>query len=532
LGLILAVPGLFSLVCLQSAAGSTSIWSTEFDAGSAAYNASHASEAVTHLENALNSATQQGATELEKSKILDSLGAAYEALGRLPDAQAAFDRALTTRQKLLAAPNEALAISLTNESTIYWAMANAQKAVTYAEQAKKMWEDLNQTTRREYAIVVNDLLAAYRLEGRIAQSVPLMNYAKDLYPRILAPSDPTLPQSLSALASSFKEAGDYQTAEALGKQALHLAEMNPQASPSLKLHLLAALADLEMAEGHLTEAKSLIQESLALSVPGSNVSQLQLGNQHRTLGTIYRLSGDLDRATEEYEAAITILERSTGQATVQRGTVYNDMALLAEERQDWKGAEHLFDQALAIMQEAFGSKHPALASTYSNLAGVYEHRHQLGKAEEYYHSALEVDSGALPPMHPVIARDLNNLGTLEFKLHHYKNAEPLFRQAVDIFDHTVGPNHSSTGLAEANLANALASLKQNGEARVYYSKAAAALEKSWGADDPRLTDVLQSYAAFSRSTADVAQAEEIETHLVRIRVKQAIARERGKTTTS
>jgi tetratricopeptide (TPR) repeat protein len=516
-----------SLVCSASATPDATPWTAVFESGAAAYSSSQSSEAVTQLEAALAAATSQGATELEIAKISDSLGAVYEAVGRLADAQAAFDRALSTRTKLLSAPNESLAISLTNESTIYWAMANADKAVEFAEKAKKMWEDLNQQTRREYAIVINDLLAAYRLQGRIASSVPLMNFAKDLYPRILGASDPTLARSLSALASSYKEAGDYATAETLTKQALQLADTNPQTPPSLRLHLLAAAADLEMAEGHLSEARRHIDESLALSIPGSNVSVLQVANQRRTLGTIYRLSGDPDHATEQYEMALKILENSTGQAAVERGTIYNDMALIAEERQDWKGAEHLFDQALSTMQAAFGLKHPALASTYSNLAGVYEHRHQLSKAKDYYCQALSLDSAALPHLHPVIARDLNNLGTLEFKLHQYKKAEPLFRESVEVFEHTLGANHPSTGLAEANLANSLASLKQNSEARAHFSNATATLEKSWGADDPRLTDVLRSYALFSRSTADIAVAEEIETHLMRIQVKQAIAQERG-----
>jgi tetratricopeptide (TPR) repeat protein len=517
------------LVCMAGTTSDPSPWTALFEAGTASYQSSNSAEAVTQLEAALANATSHGATELEKTKILDSLGAAYEALGRLADAQAAFDSALATRTKLLPAPNESLAISLTNESTIYWAMANADKAVEFAERAKKMWEDLNQQNRREYAIVVNDLLAAYRLQGKIASSVPLMYFAKDLYPRILPASDPTLAQSLSALASSFKEAGNYSMAEALSKQTLQIAEANPKTPPSVRLHLLSALADLEMAEGHLGEAKKVIDESLAISIPGTNVSVLQLANEHRTLGTIYRLSGDPDHATEQYEMALKILEHSSGQAAVQRGTIYNDMALVAEGRQDWKSAEHLFDQALSTMQAAFGTRHPALASTYSNLAGVYEHRHQLSKAEDYYRQALSLDSAALPHLHPVIARDLNNLGTLEFKFHQYEKAEPLFRQSIEVFEQTLGPNHPSTGLAEANLANSLASLKRNSEARAYFSKAAAVLEKSWGVDDPRLTDVLRSYAAFSWSNADIAEAEEIETHLVRIRVKQAIAQERGKT---
>src|SRR4051794_16499168 len=117
------------LVCIAGTTSDPSPWTALFETGTASYNSSHAADAVTQLEAALAGATHQGAQELELAKILDSLGAAYEAVGRLTDAQGAFDRALATREKLLSAPNEALAVSLTNESTIYWAMANAGRAV-------------------------------------------------------------------------------------------------------------------------------------------------------------------------------------------------------------------------------------------------------------------------------------------------------------------------------------------------------------------------------------------------------------------
>src|SRR4051794_23742625 len=138
---VLALFSLLSLVCMGAPKPGVSPWTTLFETGTASYNCSHPAEAVRQLEAALAGATRQGATELEVASISDSLGAAYEAIGRLADAQSAFDRALATRARLLSAPNEVLAVSLTNESTIFWATANAGKAVEFAEKAKKMWED-------------------------------------------------------------------------------------------------------------------------------------------------------------------------------------------------------------------------------------------------------------------------------------------------------------------------------------------------------------------------------------------------------
>lgn len=501
----------------------------KLESGNASYDCSPTTDTDRSLEMGSDAAEAKAVPESDTTNVLDSLGAAYESLGRLAEARVQFDRALRIARKL-PVPNEQLAIALTNESTVYWAMAKADQSVCYAEQAKGMWEDLKQTDRREYAIAINDLIAAYRLKGKIKDSLPVMKFAKDLYPRIFKQSDPTLAQSLSSLASSFKEAGDYVTADSLVRRALELSNVDSERPAWVRIRLLAAMADLELAEEHLPEAQHHIEQSLQLSANEPNVGKLQLANLHRSSGTVYRLSGDLPRAEEHFQIAWQLLDHSSGQAEIQRGTLSNDLALIAEERKEWKAAERLLKQALSCLEIAFGSPdHPALASTYSNLAGVYEHWHQYSKAEELYGRALALDVRALPHSHPLIGRDLNNLGSVEFHLHHYPKAEALFNESVDLFRHTLGVEHASTGLTEANLANTLSRLKRTQEAREHFRSAAETLERAWGPDDPRLVAILQAYEAFSRRTADVAEAEEIETHLVRIRVKQAIAQDRSKT---
>src|SRR5947209_6348874 len=79
-------------------------------------------EAVQTLQAAREAAVRENASELQQAEIMDALGAAYEKTDNLQQAQTAFDRALAIRRKLLPDPDAGLAISLTNESSLFWAL--------------------------------------------------------------------------------------------------------------------------------------------------------------------------------------------------------------------------------------------------------------------------------------------------------------------------------------------------------------------------------------------------------------------------
>lgn len=502
-------------------------WYSIYGLGRSEYEAGHTAQAVLTLEGAKAEALRQNATESETAKLLDTLGAAYEAEGKLEAAKAAFDQGLTARRKEQALTSEDVAISLTNESSVYWAMVKADDAIAYAKQAKEMWEGLGQTSRKEYAVAVNNLLAGYRLQDRILEATALMRTARDIYRRSLAETDPLLPQSLCSLAAVYKTAGEYRAANEVLTEALQLPSANSSTRPELRANLLSSAGDLKLVEGQLGEAEKFLREALSLQVSSSDTHVIQRAATFRSLGSVHRQQERFTEAQQDFGTALSLLEGRQGLANAERGALYNQLGVVAEERKQPKEAEQWFRKAIETLESSFGQNHPNASSAYSNLALLYMSQHHFGKAHQIFESLYEGDKAVLPSTHPDIARDLNNLGSLSFRQHRYAEAESQFREAVSIFGKALGPEHQETATARANLANALWRLDRPEEARTQYAQAVQSLEAFWGKDNPKLINLLASYASFSRLYKDAAVAEQLETRIERIRVRQAIASERG-----
>src|SRR5947209_980696 len=178
-------------------------WQLENAKGQELYEQGRMQEAIPILEQARRHATAAQVAEVESARILDTLGACYEHTGRLSEARQLADLALAVRRSHLKAPNEAIAISLTNESSVYWALVKPEQALAFATEAKQMWEDLGLTTRREYFVALNNFITAELLHGDLRALRPVIAKDADLLLHQLAPSDAMLAPSLSVVATAY-----------------------------------------------------------------------------------------------------------------------------------------------------------------------------------------------------------------------------------------------------------------------------------------------------------------------------------------
>jgi tetratricopeptide (TPR) repeat protein len=486
-------------------------------------------EAVQTLQAAREAAVRENASELQQTEIMDALGAAYEKTDNLQQAQTAFDRALAIRRKLLPDPDAGPAISLTNESSLFWALGKPSEAREYATKAKLMWEQLGQIHRWEYAAAINNLVAAYRLEGRVQEAVPLMQQACEIYRRNFPAASPRLIRALTNLALGFKDLGQYERAEEVLNEALRDARGAEEGASAEQMStLLSALGDLKNIRGQYGEAERFLRDAIALTRNIPKPNSLQLSAEHNNLGCVLRALGRTDEAQQEFVAALKSVEGIHGQADIRRAEILNNEGLLAQSKHDLRHAEQLFQQAVDAFESALGQGGPSSVPAYANLAGLYGARHQYAKAERVFELALDRDRSVLPKVHPAIARDLNNLGWIAFKRRHYDRAEALFRESLDIFKKTLGPEHVDTAITEGNLANTLCAMKRTDGVQQLYDEEIQVLERAWGRDNPKLIETLGVYAKFLRANAQSAKAEEAETHALRIRVKQAIVADQGR----
>lgn len=94
-------------------------------------------------------------------------------------------------------------------------------------------------------------------------------------------------------------------------------------------------------------------------------------------GLDHLAKGDLDRAAEEFGAALT--------ADVEFGPAHNNLGKVYFKRKDWYKAAWEFEYAAKLM--------PRRAEPRGNLGLVFEEAGELDKAVDQYRQAISLDSG-------------------------------------------------------------------------------------------------------------------------------------------
>jgi tetratricopeptide (TPR) repeat protein len=149
-------------------------WQAAFQEGRRAYDTEAYTVAVPALEKAFVLACGTHASELDMANISNSLGAAYEALGRLVEARNLMDASLSARERLLPRDSIDLAISFNNQAGLFWAFNQLQQAEQSVSNALAIWNEAGKPDQPEYAATLSNLAAIRRGQGRAleAQHMP------------------------------------------------------------------------------------------------------------------------------------------------------------------------------------------------------------------------------------------------------------------------------------------------------------------------------------------------------------------------
>lgn len=157
------------------------------------------------------------------------------------------------------------------------------------------------------------------------------------------------------------------------------------------------------------------------------------------------------------------------------------------------------------------------ATTRTTLADLYLAQARYGEAEVLYRQGLSVMELALDPDHLDLASHLVRMAEFYIDQGVYPEAEPLYERAVAIAEAALGRDHPDVGTALAGLASIHYTQGLLAEAEPLFERSLFILEATLEADDVRLADVLEEYAALLRVTDRGPQAAEIELRVRAIR---------------
>jgi len=110
-------------------------------------------------------------------------------------------------------------------------------------------------------------------------------------------------------------------------------------------------------------------------------------------GSVLR-RGVLEKAKDEFQRALTILENKVGRDDPDVAQTYSNLGLIAYQEGDYVKAETLLQKALRTKEEVLGEDHPELALYLNNLAELYRAKGDYHHAEVLLERALTISTKA------------------------------------------------------------------------------------------------------------------------------------------
>ncbi len=291
------------------------------------------------------------------------------------------------------------------------------------------------------------LASWYSDQDQLAQAEQTIREVLAMQRRRLAPGDPAIARTLSAMGAVLQKMGREHEAISVLNQAVAVQSVNPT-----------------------------LASDLASSLTLLANAQFDLGN--------YEASDELNRQ------ALALDRQVHGERHPEVAEDLVNLATLHFKLERYPAAESYYRQALDIQQFWYGRNHPNTADVTTQLAQVLEAEGKLDEAQKFLNQALEtLDSIGEGRPQMRVALMLNARGLLEQRRGDLKAAEADFQRSADIYASIYGYDHRNTAIALGNLGS------------IYLS------EQNYAKAEEKFRDVLARYSrALSADPLDVGIA--------------------------
>ena len=291
--------------------------------------------------------------------------------------------------------------------------------------------------------------------------------------------------------------GLYEEAEEWARQSLDIRRSGADGSHRASVQLAESMNNLAVmlhAQGELTEARSLMEESVELT-------HVTLGPEHpevlsglNNLAALMRTQGDYEAARPHAERALAIARR----AYPGKQELATALALLGvhyEDVGDYAAALPLIEESLEIVRALFEPTDIDVARGANNLAGVLGRLGDFAAARPLYEESIEIRRHALGPRHPGVGKALNNLAVFLKGLGDYDSARSLYEESLEIRREALGDDHPAVASTLSNFAFLLKKQGEPAAARAMLEESLDIRRRALGTRHPAVSNSLAGLAS-------------------------------------
>ena len=255
--------------------------------------------------------------------------------------------------------------------------------------------------------------------------------------------------------------------------------------------------------GDLKKASNYYENALSLAMKTQS-QKSNIASFMQNIGIIYARMGDFETALKYFNDNLKINSEVLSPDDPDIAQIYLNLGQLYSLLSRYEEALKYNNLAEQIYIKKFGKEYVSLGTLYLNRSRIYGQLSDPEETEKYLKNALNIYNIYLKPDHPNIARIYNNLGSISLLKKNYSQAKEYFLKSLNIQKDVI-----SQLILLRNLGGVDDKLKNYSEAEKYYKLSIAKSQKELGIEHYEYGNSLEEYSKFLMDHGRMKEAESL-----------------------
>ena len=391
----------------------------------------------------------------------------------------------------------------------------------HVEAATVVAERLEQIDERTAHLL---LLAGIYLHGRCdwRQAQGYLRASMDIRRTLFGENDLSVAECLYHLGQSQFPLAQLEEARASAEQALEIRERLLEPVHPLIAEALTRLAEILRESATENDRAVACTERAESVLRNVGANEAAIADTLLIRGTILRNMGRVGDALRAQRQSLALNEqfRASGPSSIEAAMNHANIGVIYRDLGQWERAREEFEIAITIMEPSLGEEHLEVAQAKKYLGDIFWRTGELAAAHRLLTQVTEIHRRRPGEEHK-LAACLAKMGSIQLASREVTRAKKSLEDAYAIYARTYHNQHPYVAKVLSRLAPVYTAMGQDEHAERTLLRAQNILEGSYGRFHPALAWVLQPLSESARARGDRAAAEALRARVALIRSRAA-----------
>lgn len=257
---------------------------------------------------------------------------------------------------------------------------NAEEAESYLRRSALILENAKGKNNESTMIAIQSLAVSLDNQGKYVEASQIWKDLLERRRQVDGEQSESYIIGLNNLGTSFRLLKDYESAEALIKRSLALAESSKKQDLDLVSNVMYSLAMVYNDKGDYQSAAKLLERSYIITKQTRGSEHPHTADIMSILGDVNLSNGNVEAAEYNYQHALQIRENSLGNENASTAESLQKLSILFSGRKDFEKAEKLALRALGIFEKTLGTDSPDAGRSLNYLARIFREQGRYADA--------------------------------------------------------------------------------------------------------------------------------------------------------